>query len=64
MLKLYEVDQMNLWESAFPEGLFALNDELAQVDADLKDGRFLGPFVKRFSKKISRPTVPVETCIR
>lgn len=36
MLRLYAVDQMNLWEATFPEELFVLNDELAQVDAYLE----------------------------
>jgi len=64
MLRLYGVDQMNLWESTFPEELFALSDELAQVDAYLDDERFLAPFIEKFNNGIGRPTVPVATYLR
>lgn len=64
MLRLYGVDQMNLWEATFPEELFALNKELVQVDEYLKDERFLAPFIERYTTSIGRPTVPVETYLR
>jgi IS5 family transposase len=64
MLVLYGEDQMNLFESMMPEELFALSDELKQIDAFLDDERFLAPFIEKHNKRIGRPTVAVQTYIR
>jgi len=49
--------------SIAPE-LFQLNEELAKVDKLLDDKRFFAPFRKKFSNRLGRPSVPVETYLR
>jgi len=55
---------MSLWESVLPPQLFKLNEELTKVDQLLEDERFFAPFRKRFSTRMGRPSVPVETYLR
>ncbi|MDQ7792411.1 MAG: transposase, partial [Clostridia bacterium] len=63
MLRLKQ-RQVSLWESALPQEILALPEELAEVDRWLNDDRFLEPYRQRFATKVGRPTVPVETYIR
>ncbi|MDI6825429.1 MAG: transposase [Bacillota bacterium] len=41
-----------------------LSPELAKVDQILDDDRFLAPYRRRFSKRIGRPTIPLDTFLR
>lgn len=63
MLRLRK-DQMSLWESVLPPELFQLNEELTKVDNLLDDNRFFAPFRQKFSNKLGRPSIPVETYLR
>lgn len=53
--------QLSLWDAVIPPHLVQLNDELAKVDQLLDDADVLAPFIKRFSCRMGRPTVPVDT---
>lgn len=63
MLRLRD-GQGVLWESVLPAQATLLSQELTAVDTLLDDERFLEPFVKRFSCRIGRPTIPIETYLR
>jgi IS5 family transposase len=63
MLRLRK-DQPTLWESVLPADLFRLNEELFKVDKLLDDERFLAPFRQKFSNKLGRPSIPVETYLK
>lgn len=56
--------QLSLWDAVIPPHLVQLNDELAKVDQLLDDADVLAPFIKRFSCRMGRPTVPVDTFLR
>jgi IS5 family transposase len=38
--------------------------ELARIDADLDDERFITPWRALFSRRLGRPSVPVATLLR
>jgi IS5 family transposase len=63
MLRLRK-DQLTLWESVLPPGLFRMSEELAKVDELLDDERFFAPFREKFYTRVGRPTIPVETYLR
>src|SRR3954469_3534266 len=56
--------QPSLWESVLPEICLRLPAELERVDAWLDDDRFFAPFVPRFSARMGRPSIPIETYLR
>jgi len=56
--------QITLWDAALPPELTQLSPELARVDKILDDDRFLAPYRRRFSKRIGRPTIPLDTFLR
>ena len=56
--------QPSLWDAVIPSHLLELNEELAKVDELLDDADVLAPFIERFSCRIGRPTVPVDTFLR
>jgi IS5 family transposase len=61
---LRETDpQTTLWEALLPEEAKRLPAELVQVDAYLDDERFLAPWRALFSKRLGRPSVPVDTLL-
>lgn len=62
--KNHEFNQKSLTESFLPEDILSLRGELKKVDEILSDERFIEPFLKRFSSKIGRPSIPVEVYIR
>jgi transposase, IS5 family len=62
---LRETDpQVSLWEALLPEEARRLPAELAAVDAYLDDERFLAPWRALFSRRLGRPSVPVDTLLR
>jgi IS5 family transposase len=64
MLRLRKDQQPTLWESVLPPELFHMNEELSKVDKLLDDDRFFVPFKERFSTRMGRPTIPVDTYLR
>ncbi len=64
MLRIRKDQQPTLWESVLPPELFHLNEELSKVDKLLEDERFFAPFKEKFSVKMGRPTVPIDTYLR
>ena len=64
MLRLRKDQQPTLWESVLPPELFRMNEELSKVDKLLDDERFFAPFKEKFSTRIGRPTIPVDTYLR
>jgi IS5 family transposase len=64
-LVLRETDpQTTIWELLLPEEARRLPAELAAVDAYLDDERFIAPWRTLFSKRLGRPSVPVDTLLR
>jgi transposase, IS5 family len=62
---LRETDpQTTLWEALLPEEAKRLPAELVQVDGYLDDERFIAPWRALFSKRLGRPSVPVDTLLR
>jgi IS5 family transposase len=62
---LRETDpQATLWEALLPEEAKRLPAELVQVDGYLDDERFIAPWRALFSKRLGRPSVPVDTLLR
>jgi IS5 family transposase len=62
---LRETDpQTTIWELLLPEEAKRLPVELAAVDAYLDDERFLAPWRALFSKRLGRPSVPIDTLLR
>jgi transposase, IS5 family len=62
---LRETDpQTTIWELLLPEQAKRLPPELARVDAFLNDERFIAPWRALFSKRLGRPSVPVDTLLR
>jgi IS5 family transposase len=62
---LRETDpQTMLWEALLPEEAKRLPAELVQVDGYLDDERFIAPWRTLFSKRLGRPSVPVDTLLR
>ena len=62
---LRETDpQTRLWEALLPEEAKRLPAELVQVDGYLDDERFIAPWRALFSKRLGRPSVPVDTLLR
>ena len=62
---LRETDpQTMLWEALLPEEAKRLPAELVQVDGYLDDERFIAPWRALFSKRLGRPSVPVDTLLR
>ncbi len=64
MLTLKESPQIQIYEAMLPPELCKLNDELSKVSTLLDNENFFSPFVKRFTTKTGRPTVPVQTYLR
>lgn len=56
--------QPTLWDAILPELARGLPPGLAEVDRLLDDRRFLVPFVRFFSARMGRPTIPMETFLR
>jgi IS5 family transposase len=63
MLKLRD-EQITLWDAIIPESIWALPQELAQVDALLDDERFMKPFIEKHSTRRGRPTKTIESFLR
>jgi transposase, IS5 family len=64
-LVLRESDpQTTIWELLLPEEAKRLPAELARIDADLDDERFIAPWRVLFSKRLGRPSVPIDTLLR
>ncbi len=62
---LRETDpQTTLWEALLPEEAKRLPAELVQVDGYLDDEWFIAPWRALFSKRLGRPSVPVDTLLR
>ena len=62
---LRETDpQTTIWELLLPEEAKRLPADLARVDAYLDDERFLAPWRALFSKRLGRPSVPIDTLLR
>ena len=62
---LRETDpQTTLWEALLPEEAKRLPAELVQVDGYLDDERFIAPWRALFSKRLGRPSVPIDTLLR
>src|SRR5919198_4931253 len=62
---LRETDpQATIWELLLPEEAKRLPAELARVDAYLDDERFIAPWRALFSKRLGRPSVPIDTLLR
>ena len=57
-------DQPSLFESALPEQLLRLPEELARVDQLLDDPAFFAPFMPFFDPRLGRPSTPMETYLR
>jgi len=61
---LRETDpQTTIWELLLPEEAKRLPAELAQIDADLDDERFIAPWRALFDQRLGRPSVPVDTLL-
>jgi transposase, IS5 family len=56
--------QATLWDALLPEEAKRLPAELVAVDAYLDDERFIAPWRALFSKRLGRPSVPVDTLLR
>jgi transposase, IS5 family len=62
---LRETDpQTTIWELLLPEEAKRLPAELARVDAYLDDERCIAPWRALFSKRLGRPSVPIDTLLR
>ena len=61
---LRETDpQTTIWE-LLPEEAKRLPAELVKVDAYLDDACFIAPWRVLFSKRLGRPSVPIDTLLR
>jgi hypothetical protein len=56
--------QTTSWELLLPEEAKRLPAELARIDAYLDDERFIAPWRVLFSKRLGRPSVPIDTLLR
>jgi transposase, IS5 family len=56
--------QTTIWELLLPEEAKRLPAELARVDAYLDDERFIAPWRALFSKRLGRPSTPIDTLLR
>jgi hypothetical protein len=56
--------QATLWDALLPEEAKRLPAELVAVDAFLDDERFIAPWRVPFSRRLGRPSVPVDTLLR
>jgi IS5 family transposase len=56
--------QATLWDALLPEEAKRLPAELVAVDAYLDDERFIAPWRGLFSKRLGRPSVPIDTLLR
>jgi transposase, IS5 family len=56
--------QTTIWELLLPEEAKRLPAELARIDAYLDDERFIAPWRVLFSKRLGRPSVPIDTLLR
>ena len=56
--------QKTVWEDLLPKSVFALDEELQEVDEILANDEFLKPFLKKYNTLIGRPTLPVEVYLR
>jgi transposase, IS5 family len=56
--------QATLWDALLPEEAKRLPAELQAVDAFLDDERFIAPWRALFSKRLGRPSVPIDTLLR
>jgi transposase, IS5 family len=56
--------QATLWDALLPEEAKRLPAELVAVDAYLDDERFIAPWRVLFSKRLGRPSVPIDTLLR
>jgi transposase, IS5 family len=56
--------QKTVWEDLLPNSVFALDEELQEVDQILSNDEFLKPFLKKYNIAIGRPTLPVEVYLR
>jgi len=63
MLRL-QPKEPDLWDSILPKEVRRLSEELERVNQILDDERLMEPFVRRFSTKMGRPTIPVATYVR
>jgi transposase, IS5 family len=62
---LRETDpQTTIWELLLPEEAKRLPAELVKVDAYLDDECFIAPWRALFSKRLGRPSVPIDTLLR
>ena len=62
---LRETDpQTTIWELLLPEEAKRLPAELQAVDAFLDDEHFIAPWRALFSKRLGRPSVPIDTLLR
>jgi IS5 family transposase len=62
---LRETDpQTTIWELLLPEEAKRLPAELAKIDAYLDDERFIAAWRGLFSKRLGRPSVPIDTLLR
>jgi IS5 family transposase len=56
--------QTTIWELLLPEEAMRLPAELVKVDAYLDDECFIAPWRALFSKRLGRPSVPIDTLVR
>jgi transposase, IS5 family len=56
--------QASLWDVLLPDEAKRLPAELQAVDAFLDDERFIAPWRAVFSRRLGRPSVPVDTLLR
>ena len=56
--------QATLWDVLLPDEAKRLPAELQAVDAFLDDERFIAPWRALFSRRLGRPSVPVDTLLR
>jgi transposase, IS5 family len=62
---LRETDpQTTIWELLLPEEAKRLPAELVRIDAYLDDDRFIAPWRGLFSRRLGRPSVPIDTLPR
>ena len=52
------------WDEVLPEQARRLPQELARIDADLDDERFIAPWRALVNHRLGRPWVPVATLLR
>jgi len=74
MLRLQGGQVETLWDEVLPERLRTLPDDLAQIDALLRDERLLAPIEAhwereavargRSARRCGRPTIPMQTYVR